>query len=227
MAAIRSITLACATLLAAAASAQPLTPPKFNMTKCPSFHELRAPHITESLSKKDIPGFYYELALHDLTQYPLCPQQPKCITANKTLEVHPDGVEYVKDVWNLNCFGHFYPQVLLFNITADPGYLEGYVPVTKIPFLPKKIVASTVFPDTIIDFKAGPDGWLLEFQCIEFMNRVIFTGINFYSKQQTEQAYNEMRDAGTAQGIDFFWNQGLGLRRVNFDDCPPPPPVPN
>ena len=123
--------------------------------------------------------------------------------------------------------GKFYPQTLLFNTTKEPGYLRGYVPTTKIPFLPKKVVANMIFPDTVVDFKEGPEGWLLEFQCLEHFGRILFTGINFYSKSNTEEAYQEMLAAGKARGIDFYWNQGKGLSRVNHTDCaaPPTPPV--
>lgn len=201
------------------------TPPKFNNSKCPSFAELRSPHVVAEFDyNRDIPGFYYELALHDLTQYPLCPSQPKCISSNKSIAEHSDGQKYVDDAWNLYCINGYYPQTLLFNVTDEPGYLRGYVPVTKIPFLPKSIVANTVFPDTVVDFKPGPDGWVLEFQCVEALGRVIFTGVNFYSKANTEENYQEMLAAGKARGIDFYWNQGLGLKRVNHTGCPPPPP---
>ena len=44
------------------------------------------------------------------------------------------------------------------------------------------------------------------------------------SKTNTEEAYQEMLAAGKARGIDFFWNQGLGLTRVQFEGCPTPPP---
>ena len=67
-------------------------PPLWNNTRCPSFGELRAPHVAELFNtSRDIPGFYYELALHDVTQYPLCPAAPRCISSNKTLLRHPDG----------------------------------------------------------------------------------------------------------------------------------------
>lgn len=211
----------CASVTSASLGA---TPPQFNNSKCPSFEELRAPHVLESFdTDRDIPGFYYELALHDVTQFPLCPSQPRCISSNKTLQTHSDGQQYVNDAWNLFCFGHYYPQTLLFNTTSDAGYLRGYVPTTKIPFLPRGLVKDLLFPDTVVDFKAGPDGWLLEFQCVEHFGKVLFTGINFYSKANTEQAYQEMLAAGTARGLDFYWKQGLGLKRVNQTDCPPPP----
>lgn len=199
-------------------------PPKFNNSKCPSFSELQAPNVAANFNaEKDIPGFYYELALHDITQYPLCPSEPKCISSNKSMATYGDGQRYVNDTWNLYCLGHYYPQTLLFNTTQDPGYLRGYVPVTAIPFLPAKVIASLVFPDTVVDYKAGPDGWLLEFQCVEYLGRVVFVGINFYSKTLTDQAYDEMYKAGAARGIDFYWNEGLGLRKVNFTDCGAPP----
>ena len=116
-------------------------------------------------------------------------------------------------------------QVLLFNTTTEQGHLRGYVPTTKIPFLPKGLVKNILFPDTIIDFKSGPEGWLLEFQCVEHFGRVLFTGVNFYSKTRTEQAYQEMLAAGkaTGRGIDFFWNVGEGLHIVNQTGCPSPP----
>lgn len=201
--------------------------PQWNNTRCPSFSELRAPHVAEMFNtSRDIPGFYYELALHDVTQYPLCPAAPRCVSSNKTLARHPDGQRFVHDAWNLYCAGKYYPQTLLFNTTREPGYLRGYVPSTKIPFLPKKVVAGLLFPDTVVDFKEGGDGWLLEFQCLEHFGKVIFVGINFYSKADTDAAYQEMLAAGLARGLDFYWSQGRGLSRVNHTGCPTPP-VPN
>ena len=119
--------------------------------------------------------------------------------------------------------GKYYPQTLLFNTTRQPGDLRGYVPTTRIPFLPKKVVAGLLFPDTVVDFKEGPASWLLEFQCLEHFGKMIFVGINFYSKVDTETAYQEMLAAGQARGIDFYWDQGRGLSRVNRTGCPAPP----
>lgn len=96
--------------------------------------------------------------------------------------------------------GHPYPQTLLFNKTDANGYLRGYVPSTLIPFLPKGVVSDLVFPDTIVDFKSGPSGWLLEVQCVEALGHVAFVGINFYSKLKTEAAFEEMKAAADARG---------------------------
>jgi hypothetical protein len=130
-------------------------------------------------------------------------------------------VRFVNDTWNLACFGHPYPQELLFNVTEHPGYLRGYVPVTKIPFLPKSVVAGAIFPDTVVDFKSGPDGWLLEMQCVEALGGVRFVGINFYSKLKTEAAFQEMYAAAKARGLGLWIDsKPWGLSRVNHTSCP-------
>mmetsp|Transcript_141260 Transcript_141260/g.393686 ORF Transcript_141260/g.393686 Transcript_141260/m.393686 type:complete len:228 (+) Transcript_141260:1-684(+) len=206
-------------LLAAVAVAAFCAPPAFNDTKCPGFWEVRAPHLVVDFKIEELEGFYYELALHDWTQFPLCVTPPRCITANKTLGAHPDGVRFVHDAWNLECFGRPYPQTLLFNVTDEPAYLRGYVPDTVIPFLPRGVVSSVLFPDTIVDFKPGPEGWVVEFQCVEAMGGVRFVGVNYYSRTKTEQAYQEMDAAARAQGLGFFMDKGFGLRRVSHENC--------
>lgn len=198
--------------------------PQFNNTKCPAFWELQAPHVATDFRPEDFPGYYYELAFHDLTQRPLCPANPQCITSSKTVQTHADGVKFVNDTWDLSCFGHAYPQELLFNFTEHPGYVLGYVPVTKIPFLPAGVVAGMVFPDTVVDFKTGPEGWLLELQCVEALGHVMFVGINFYSKTKTEAAYQEIEAAGRARGLGlWFDSKPFGLSRVDHSNCPSEP----
>jgi len=199
--------------------------PKFNNSKCPSFSEMQAPHVaTDFRAERDIPGYYYELAFHDITQRPLCPGKPRCITSEKAIQSHSDGVKFVNDTWNLQCFGAEYPQTLLFNVTKDNGYLRGYVPSTKIPFLPPSVVAGTVFPDTVVDFKTGPEGWLLEAQCVEALGHVLFVGINFYSKLKTEAAFQEMYAAGEARGLGLWMDsKPFGLSRVDHTNCPKEP----
>merc|ERR1712072_352011 len=200
-------------------------PPQFNNTKCPAYWELQAPHVATDFKESDIPGYYYELAFHDLTQRPLCPDpKPSCISSDKAIQTHTDGVKYVNDTWNLGCFGHPYPETLLFNMTEHPGYLRGYVPVTKIPFLPKSLVAGMLFPDTVVDFKRGPEGWLLEMQCVEAYGHVLFVGINFYSKLKTEAAFQEMLAAAEARGLGLWINsKPWGLSRVDHTHCPTEP----
>jgi len=102
--------------------------------------------------------------------------------------------------------------------------MVGYVPVTKIPFLPKSIVAGMKFPDTVVDFKSGPEGWLLELQCVEAFGGVRFVGINFYSKLKTEAAFQEMYAAAKARGLGLWMDsKPWGLSRVDHTNCPNEP----
>ncbi|KAL1511724.1 hypothetical protein AB1Y20_005012 [Prymnesium parvum] len=199
--------------------------PRFNNSKCPHYWELQAPRVASSFDfSRDVPGLYYELAFHDWTQRPLCPTPPRCITSLKQVRTHADGVRYVNDTWRLQCFGRAYPQTLLFNQTEARGALRGYVPTTRIPFLPESIAAGLVFPDTIVDFKRGAEGWLLEVQCVEALGGVRFVGINFYSKTKTEAAFQEMHQAALDRGLGFWMDsRPWGLSRVNHTDCPDEP----
>ena len=138
----------------------------FNNTVCPAPWELQSPRM-RTFQLDQLAGMYLELALHDVTQYPLCPSKPRCISSNKTIARHADGTRFVYDEWNLSCMGSYWPQTLLFNETNITGHLLGYVPVTQIPFLPPSVVGSVVFPDTIVDFKPGANGWAVEFQCVQ------------------------------------------------------------
>merc|ERR1712216_81791 len=69
--------------------------PMWNYTKCPHAWEVRSPRMVTDSNIEDLPGFYYEIALHDWTQYPICPQSPRCLSSNKTLMHHSDGTPYV------------------------------------------------------------------------------------------------------------------------------------
>lgn len=196
--------------------------PQFNNTKCPAFWELQAPHVAGELQLQDLEGFFYELAFHDYTQYPLCLVAPRCVTSFKKVQEREDGTKFVNDTWNLSCVGHPYPQQLLFNFTEHPGYLLGYWPKANIPFLPKRIAARLIFPDTVVDFKRGPRGWLLEFQCVEWKGHVVFVGINFYAKVKDEATFAEMERAARARGLGLWLDHGFGLRRVDHSNCSGP-----
>ena len=193
----------------------------FNNTVCPAPWELQSPRM-RTFQLDQLAGMYLELALHDVTQYPLCPSKPRCISSNKTIARHADGTRFVYDEWNLSCMGSYWPQTLLFNETNITGHLLGYVPVTQIPFLPPSVVGSVVFPDTIVDFKPGANGWAVEFQCVQKFGHVVFVGINFYARRTTEEVYAEMLAAARASGIDYYTNQNFGLHNVSQDDCPGP-----
>jgi len=198
--------------------------PQFNSTKCPAFWELQTSRMSQNFDTKMLDGFYYEIAFHDATQFPLCPSEtPRCITSNKAVETYSDGQRYVNDTWDLQCFGVQYPQILLFNETDKPGFVEGYVPETKIPLLPKNVVSKLVFPNTIVDFKAGPQGYSLEMQCVEWLGRIVFVGINYYAKEKTEEAFQQIDKVARAQGLGFFLDHNAGVHRVDHTGCPNEP----
>lgn len=194
--------------------------PQFNNTKCPAWFELQAPHVKDFNVATDLPGQYYELALHDITQYPMCPTKPKCITAKKSMQKWDDGQDYVLDDWDLNCFGKKFPVKLLFNVTETPGFLKGFLPPGIVPLIPKDSLDGLIFPDTVVDYKTGPKGWVLEFQCVEALHKVLFVGINFYAKDKSEATYNEIYAAAMNRGLGFYMNKGMGLSRVNQTNCP-------
>lgn len=194
---------------------------RFNESKCPLPHEIQAPGLADRFDlHRNYPGTYYELAFHDILQW-ACPAV-SCVNTNKTIQTYSDGQEYVNEAWGLKCLGADYPQVLLNNVTDIPGHFEAFVPVTTVPFLPKALLGNVKFPNTVVDFVPGDAGWTLEFQCVELpVLGVVYTGINFYSKNTTEEAFQEMSSAAQRSGIDYFYSRPVGptLRRVPHDTC--------
>merc|ERR1740129_2389793 len=91
-----------ASVISRAAAQSPTQPPSFNNTKCPGFWELQTPGM-KTFDYRDLQGFYYELAFHDMTQYPLCPFKAKCITSSKRIQSYADGQKFVNDTWDLQC----------------------------------------------------------------------------------------------------------------------------
>merc|ERR1711934_1290642 len=213
--------------VALCAPVQQRAPPQFNFTKCPALHEVQQPHFKESGYDlhKTYPGVYYELAFHDILQA-MCPSV-SCVNSNKTVRTYPNGQVYVHEDWGLECMDHSYPQVLLNNITKDDGFFLAFVPTSKLPFVPKGLLAGVTFPNMVVDFKQGEsDGWTLEFQCWEYKGHVRYIGVNFYAKQDTDEAYEAMMNASKVSGIDFFFNggkTGFNFRRVSHKNCPSEP----
>merc|ERR1719231_1684337 len=119
--------------------------------------------------------------------------------------------------------GTSYPQVLLNNITDDDGFFLAFVPTSKVPFLPKGVLAGVTFPNMVVDFKQGEsDGWTLEFQCWEYKGHVRYIGVNFYARNTTDAAYEEMLAVAKQSGIDYYFNNGttgFNYRRVNNTGC--------
>ena len=89
-------------------------------------------------SRERARSLYYELAFKDILQA-ACPAVT-CVHTNKTIETYPDGQVYVNESWGLRCLGNSYPQILLNNVTDDPGHFLAFVPVAKVPGVPKGLL---------------------------------------------------------------------------------------
>jgi len=199
----------------------PIAAATFNYSKCPSIHEVQAARVVKEFDMDDYVGYYYELAFHDILQA-ACPKVT-CVNSNKTLHQYADGQNYISEAWGLSCLGHEYPQVLLNNITDEIGFFKSFVPIAKLPGIPTGLLKYLVFPNIVIDRKTGPNGWTLEFQCVDFLGHVPYIGINFYAKDTSEATYKEMLASAKASGIDFYFGSGFSFRRVDHSNCPDEP----
>jgi len=202
--------------------------PSFNWTKCPAVHEIQAARVATDLTMDNYQGFYYELAFHDIFQA-ICPSV-QCVYSNKSLHTWSDGQKYISEEWGLGCMGHAYPQTLLNNLTEQPGYFLSFVPQAKPPFsIINKWTKNLLFPNTVVDFKSGPKGYTLEFQCVEAAGKIRYIGINFYARDTSEETFQEMLAAAKASGMDFYMNKGnpgFNFRRVDHSNCPHEPKPP-
>ena len=106
---------------------------------------------------------YYELAYHDYTQKPACPN-PTCITSTKTY----NAIEHrIYDSFRLKCISKYYTVPLYFDETDMNGYVMG----------------NGWIPNIIVDFDSEY-GWVIEFQCLKY-----FKGINIYSRVVGNETY--------------------------------------
>ena len=58
---------------------------EFNYTKRPAPWELQSDTVKQTFSLEKFAGNYYELALHDYTQFLIC-QAPKCVHSHKVID---------------------------------------------------------------------------------------------------------------------------------------------
>merc|ERR1712181_18424 len=109
--------------------------------------------------------------------------------------------------------------------TDIKGFFRGYWPKVNIPMLPPGLVANQVFPNTLVDFKKGPEGWSLEMQCVEKevlgLSHVLLVGINFYSKSKAPSVLAEMKKAAYARGLGLWLDsKPFGTTAVDHSNCP-------
>ena len=183
---------------------------EFNYTKCPHPWEVQSDAVKQSFDLKKLEGSYYELALHDYTQYPVCPK-PRCVRSHKVLDVQRN---MVNDTFHLVCVGIDFKFTFNFALTNTTGFFLGTV--STFPYI--------TFPDTVVDFKESPDGgyeWVIELQCVEKLDHVWFIGLNFYSKQRnaTKEYLDGMLNAARARGLGVYMDKGLGMFTVDQTNC--------
>lgn len=201
----------------------------FNFTTCPAYFETQNPKVAAGFNISKMPGQFYELALHDYTQYPTCPD-PTCIRSQKEFTPVGGGHFQIKDTFSLECFGSKpFEFSYFFNTTANPGQLAGFI--VDPPKWWTLLGFESFYPDTIIDYKESADGgqydWVIEFQCRQKQggDKVKFTGFNFYSREQqvSNSTYDEIIQSARNQGLGVFMDAGFGLRKVPQDNCKPLP----
>merc|ERR1719273_942798 len=200
---------------------------EFNFTTCPASHEIMQENVAKNFDMTKFVGTYYELALHDYTQFPTCPKVG-CIRSQKEFTDVGDGKSQIKDTFTLGCFGHSYVNSYYFNTTEERGSLIGFLVDPPVWW---KLLFQMEYPDTIVAFKESEDGgqyaWVLEFQCRQKDNffksgqKIGFTGFNFYSRVQNPgpEVFEEMKQAATDAGLDVYFNHWPGLTMVPQDDC--------
>ena len=200
----------------------------FNFTTCPASWELQTEDVQKNFDVRKMPGTYYELALHDYTQYPTCPKL-SCIRSVKSFTDVGDGHQQLKDDFTIQCFGHPYTVEYFFNTTEANGSLMGFL--VDPPAIWKMLFGSdTKYPDTVVAFKESEDGgqydWIIEFQCRTQAGwvkgeHVGFTGINFYSRVQNPDpsVLEEMLQAGRDAGLGVYMDASWGTRPVPQTNC--------
>lgn len=157
---------------------------------CPDLPSLQDPAVKQHFSIEKMPGTYYEMVLHDYTQYPVCVSGPTCVRSVKTLvpTEKSGGKQKLLDNFTLGCFGKPYSYGLDFDVNPqNPGVLEGHW---------KGVTGGLVYPDAVMAFKESTDAtpqydWVIEFQCLT-KGPVAFTGINLYSKHPSNASRDEM-----------------------------------
>ena len=165
-------------------------------------------------------GFWYELAMKDITQPRVC----KCTTSNKTVRT---DLQIIHDTFTLECFGQPYPSNLSFDLTTDttPGVTIGTW--NGIP-----LVRRVRFPNTVVDVgvnhRTGEYDWMIEFQCIPSAKRqwggretVRFYAMNFYSKEyrDMEERIQLMEQTARELGLGPFLDTGRALAIIDHSNC--------
>eukprot|EP01083_Nonionella_stella_P101533 287908_1 len=186
------------------------------------------PAVGASFDTKYWTGIYYELAYHDYTQNPACPDQ-RCMTSNKTYNASYDLVE---DHFTIDCTSRAKVYNYRFSLarTSVVGWFNATVDEAG------SILHESWFPDTVVatsgTTKANPDNggkvqyeWMIEFQCktkTEFGKQFVnYIGINFYCMYNNppEEMLKTMVNVGYQQGLGVYLDSNEGLSYTNQSNC--------
>lgn len=192
---------------------------------CANASAMIDPFVVENWDIELMEGTFYEIAYHDYTQpRKLCGCERSVKTVNTT-----DEPATIADLFTLKCPPDLgqdegdYITHLAFTETEDPGVLEG-----RCLFF--AAFGTTVCPDYVIDVGTRDPGepypWVLEFQCVERRTGdLLFAGINFYSKDTSNETLTAMIDSAIAHGLGPFIEGGhpSGLNIVDHSNCTYPP----
>ena len=112
----------------------------------------------------------------------------------------------IYDNFSIECFGSEYLNKLMFNLTEERGVFTGWVNET--------ILKAIKIPDTVVDVglnnETGGYDWVIEFQCIEEFDEILFIGINFYTRARfiTNDTKNAMIESAKRNGIGQYVADG-------------------
>ena len=183
---------------------------------CPSPFELQSEWVQANFNETKMEGFWYELAMKDITQPRFC----KCTTSNKTVRT---DINTIYDTFTLECFGQPYPSDLSFDLTDTPGV--NVATWNGIPLLRR-----VRFPNTIVDVgvnnRTGEYDWMIEFQCIAGKrlggrDKVVFYAFNFYSKEyrNMDERIQWMEHNARERGLGPFIDTGRSLAIIDHSNC--------
>lgn len=184
-------------------------------SKCPTPSELQSSFVKTSFNQSKMDGFYYELAMKDITQPRIC----SCQTSNKT----KDGDSLLRDEFSLQCAGGTYFANLTFAIhMGKPGVLDATWN-SVIPFVDR-----IIWPNTVVDVKEDDERnyeWMIEFQCIQGrrifgIDWIVFYAFNFYSKTYDDPGLVGIMEASARQrGLGPFIDHWRKMAIIDHSDC--------
>ena len=179
--------------------------------RCPNPSDIQDPWVAANFSMDAFLGQYYEIAYHDYTQ----PQFCGCQTAYKSMSSESNAP--LHDNFTIQCNGHTYPNDLIFSLTDKKAVFNGSWAV----------LPGVVFPDTVVDVGHHVDSitneivydWALEFQCVEVLGNIVFVGVNYYSRSDSQRDFAAMNASAYNHGIWPYIEAGFGLKIVDRSKC--------